>query len=68
MGNGRTLEESGSVWREVVIDAKTRGCFFDADEDESSAQAMTVALLEHVQIDILFNNDSFLFRKARWKV
>ncbi|GLT61225.1 hypothetical protein SLA2020_339470 [Shorea laevis] len=68
VGNGRTLEESGSVWREVVIDAKTRGCFFDADEDESSAQAMTVALLEHVQIDVLFNNDSFLFRKARWKV
>lgn len=68
VGNGPTLDESGSVWMKLVIDAKTRGCFFDADEDDSLAQAMTEAMVEHDQIHILLSNDSFLFRKARWKV
>ena len=68
VGNGATLDESGAVWMELVIDAKSRGCFFDADEDDSLAQAMTDAMVEHDQIHILLANDSFLFRKARWKV
>ncbi|KAE7998939.1 hypothetical protein FH972_003432 [Carpinus fangiana] len=68
VGNGATLDESGSVWMELVIDAKSRGCFFDADEDDSLAQAMTDAMAEHDQIHILLTNDSFLFRKARWKI
>jgi senataxin len=67
VGNGATLDESGSVWMDIVIDAKKRGCFFDAYEDESLAKAM-IGAMEHDHINILLNNDSFLFRKTRWKV
>ncbi|RWR84616.1 helicase SEN1-like protein isoform X1 [Cinnamomum micranthum f. kanehirae] len=33
VGNGSTLSNSGSVWAEVVLDAKNRGCYFNAKED-----------------------------------
>lgn len=68
VGNGATLYQSGSVWKELVIDAKKRGCFYDADEDKSLAQALVATVVENDQMDILLNKDSVLFRKARWKV
>lgn len=68
MGNGATLYQSGSVWKELVIDAKKRGCFYDADEDKSLAQALVATVVENDQMNILLNKDSVLFRKARWKV
>lgn len=68
MGNGATLNNSGSVWAELVIDAKKRGCFYNADEDKDLAKAIAAALVKQGQMDILFRNDSFLLRKNRWKV
>jgi len=41
-----TLLKSGSVWKKLVLDAKERGCFYEANEDKSLAQAITVALVE----------------------
>ncbi|KAL9225088.1 hypothetical protein vseg_001052 [Gypsophila vaccaria] len=32
VGNGSTLANSGTVWQDLVTDAKTRGCYYDADE------------------------------------
>lgn len=63
-----TLNNSGSVWTELVIDAKKRGCFYNADEDKDLAKAITAALVKQGQMGILLRNDSFLFRKNRWKV
>lgn len=68
MGNGATLNNSGTVWTELVIDAKKRGCFYNADEDQSLAEAITAALVKQGQMGSLLNDDSFLFRKTRWKV
>ncbi|XP_075645219.1 helicase SEN1-like [Castanea sativa] len=68
LGNEATLIKRCTIWKDLVIDAKKRGCFYNADEDKSLAQAITVALVEHNQIHILLNMDSFLFKKARWKV
>ncbi|KAG7997202.1 hypothetical protein I3843_01G200400 [Carya illinoinensis] len=67
VGNGATLNNSGTVWTELVIDAKRRGCFYNADEDKSLAKAITAALIKQDQMGTLLNNDSFLFRKTRWK-
>ncbi|XP_050226216.1 uncharacterized protein LOC126676130 [Mercurialis annua] len=68
VGNGATLDNSGSVWKRLIDDAKARECFHNADEDESLVQAITVALVEANQLDELLNMDSILFRNARWKV
>ncbi|KAE8021889.1 hypothetical protein FH972_007739 [Carpinus fangiana] len=68
LGSGVTLLKSDSVWKKLVLDAKERGCFYDANEDKSLAGAITAALVEFEQLDILLRNDSILFREARWKV
>lgn len=59
---------SESVWQKLVIDAKTRGCFFDAEEDDGLACAIAFALLELGQPDGLLHVNSLLFRRSRWKV
>ncbi|XP_074282369.1 uncharacterized protein LOC141606907 [Silene latifolia] len=40
IGNATTLTNSGTVWKDLVNDAKTRGCFYEADEDEEVEHAI----------------------------
>nr|XP_023901274.1 ATP-dependent helicase NAM7-like [Quercus suber] len=68
LGNEATLTKRCTIWKELVIDAKKRRCFYNANEDKGLAQAITVALVECDQMHILFNMDSSLFEKARWRV
>ncbi|KAL5554237.1 hypothetical protein UlMin_041638 [Ulmus minor] len=68
VGNGATLGNSCSVWKKLVIDAKERNCFHNADEEKNLAYAITAALVELQQIHVLPNVDSLLFTNPRWKV
>ncbi|KAI3794405.1 hypothetical protein L1987_37036 [Smallanthus sonchifolius] len=68
LGNESTLVNSGTIWKQLVIDAKNRGCFYNASEDKNLAQAATNALVEHGQLDSLLNTDSLLFKEAKWQV
>jgi senataxin len=68
LGNAVTLLKSDSVWKKLVLDAKERGCFYDANEDKSLARAITAASVQFERLDVLLSNDSPLFREARWKV
>ncbi|KAF5957928.1 hypothetical protein HYC85_005153 [Camellia sinensis] len=68
VGNGSTLRNSGSVWKKLIIDAKARGCFHNADEDRNLALVIIAALVDVDQLDIRLYIDSLLFRGARWKV
>ncbi|XP_010246028.1 PREDICTED: uncharacterized protein LOC104589407 isoform X2 [Nelumbo nucifera] len=68
LGNGETLIKSRTIWKKVVLDAKNRGCFFNADKDKILSEAIISVLIESGQLESLFNMDSLLFRKARWKV
>jgi senataxin len=68
LGDEVTLLNSGSVWKELVLNAKERGCFYEASEDKSLAQAIIAALVELGELVILLKNDSLLFKKAKWKV
>ncbi|KAK8549818.1 hypothetical protein V6N13_055384, partial [Hibiscus sabdariffa] len=68
LGDGRTLAKHESVWQGLVHDAKTRHCFFDADEDKGLAKAIFDAKKEFDQLDDILNHDSVLFKNARWKV
>ncbi|GAB2286435.1 hypothetical protein Dimus_020842 [Dionaea muscipula] len=45
LGNGATLTNSGSVWKRLVDDAKSRGCYYDADDDCKLAQVIADLLL-----------------------
>ncbi|XP_050382841.1 uncharacterized protein LOC126799635 isoform X3 [Argentina anserina] len=68
LGNASTLNASDSVWKKLVLDAKKRNCFYNADEDSNLAQAITTALLKLEQVHSLLNIDSMLFKNAIWKV
>lgn len=68
LGNGPTLENSGTIWARLVSNAKARGCFYNAEDDKNLAQAIATSLVEHGQFHLLQNMDSLLFREARWKV
>lgn len=59
---------SDSIWKKLVLDAKSRGCFYNASEEKNLAQATMDAMIEIGQLDTLFNTDSLPFRNAKWKV
>ncbi|XP_021762238.1 uncharacterized protein LOC110727009 [Chenopodium quinoa] len=69
VGNCTTLTRSGSVWKKVVTDAKTRGCFYDADEDFDLTRAKPGALVKTSQstskLDFF---GSLNLGRAKWKV
>ncbi|KAF7136115.1 hypothetical protein RHSIM_Rhsim08G0022700 [Rhododendron simsii] len=69
LGNGATLITSGSVWKELVVDAKARGCFYDANDDKDLAQAVAGAgaLVELNELDALCITDSQRYPNSRWK-
>ena len=68
LGNERTLTNEENVWKSLVLDAKKRRCFFNADEDKELAKSIWDTKKELDQLDDLLNPDSFLFKKSRWKV
>ncbi|KAK3421370.1 hypothetical protein EUGRSUZ_G02028 [Eucalyptus grandis] len=68
LGNGKTLTKSDSVWKAVVDNAKSRGCFFNVDDDKDLAKAILDVKKENNQLDDLLDRSSVLFRNARWKV
>ncbi|XP_077247016.1 putative ATP-dependent helicase C29A10.10c isoform X2 [Tasmannia lanceolata] len=68
LGNEPTLIKSGSIWKKIAVDAKERGYFFNANEDNSLVEAIIHASIELDQFDDLLHMDSLLFCRARWKV
>lgn len=40
LGNENTLSSDYSLWRNLVNDAKERGCFHNADDDKKLAKAI----------------------------
>ncbi|KAK7300605.1 hypothetical protein RJT34_11453 [Clitoria ternatea] len=51
LGNAATLINSDSVWRKLVLDAKNRECFHNADEDNKLARVIEDALFEVEQLE-----------------
>ncbi|KAF3432418.1 hypothetical protein FNV43_RR27158 [Rhamnella rubrinervis] len=68
LGSERALVSSQSVWTDLVLDAKNRKCFFNADDDKDLAKAILEVKKELDQFDDLLNGDSILFRNCIWKV
>ncbi|KAH7852483.1 hypothetical protein Vadar_025339 [Vaccinium darrowii] len=67
LGNSATLINSNSIWKNLVVDAKARSCFYDASDDKNLAKAVAGALFELNQVDKLHINDSRPFPNTRWR-
>ncbi|BBG93688.1 hypothetical protein Prudu_001774 [Prunus dulcis] len=46
LGNEGTLTNSNSIWKKLILDAKKRDCFYNADDDKNLAQVLAAARLE----------------------
>ncbi|KAG5614102.1 hypothetical protein H5410_013926 [Solanum commersonii] len=68
LGNGTTLVNSCSIWKNLVIDAKARGCYFDVTDEKRLNQGTLNATVELQHIETLLITDSPLFQTAKWKV
>ncbi|OVA00392.1 hypothetical protein BVC80_1181g7 [Macleaya cordata] len=68
VGDGQALIKSDTIWKKLVLDAKDRGCYYNADDDKKLSKAIIDVLVELDQFDDLLNMNSLLFKGARWKV
>jgi len=59
LGNASTLANSDSIWRKLIVDAKRRDCYHNADEDKKLARVIDDVLFE---IELLEESES-KFRK-----
>ena len=62
------MTNSGSIWKELVFDAKQRQCFFNVDDDKECAKTILEVKKEFDQVDDLLNGDNTFLKSARWKV
>jgi len=68
LGNEWAITNNENVWKAIVLDAKNRKCFFNADQDEEMAKAVLDSRKEADQFDDLLDTNSVLFRSKLWKV
>ncbi|KAI3995456.1 hypothetical protein MKX01_006678 [Papaver californicum] len=68
LGDGKALMNNESVWRKIVLDAKRRGCYFNAEEDKRLSKVIIDSLVECGQLNDLLRMKSLIFKGARWKV
>lgn len=69
VGNAATLEKSDSVWTALIRNAKKRGCYFDAVQNQNLSRAILKIQKEQDQIDALLAADpGMLIQSAKWKV
>lgn len=55
LGNGKTLHNSESVWKKLIVDAKNRGCFYNIQEDKCLATDSNKSFeFQDVQLSKLF--------------
>ncbi|XP_047257408.1 uncharacterized protein LOC107851193 isoform X2 [Capsicum annuum] len=58
----------GSIWKNLVVDAKARGCYFDVTDNNRLNQAILNTTIELDKLKTLLRTDSPIFESAQWKV
>ncbi|KAF0933823.1 hypothetical protein E2562_019280 [Oryza meyeriana var. granulata] len=66
LGNATTLASTKTIWREIVADAKERGCLFNANEDKELNSAIIKAVIELDEVDDLLKMDSLRISGSRF--
>ncbi|TVU39105.1 hypothetical protein EJB05_12510, partial [Eragrostis curvula] len=65
LGNATTLAGGKTIWREIVADAKDRGCFFNAKDDKDLSNAIIKAVIELDEVENLLNLDGLRIGGSR---
>lgn len=60
--------KKGSVWESMLLDAKARKCFYQADENKELAKVIIEVKKDLKQLDELLSGETTLFRSTTWKV
>ncbi|KAG5046078.1 hypothetical protein JHK86_015484 [Glycine max] len=68
LGNERALTNNENVWRAIVLDCKSRKCFFNVDQDTKMAKTILDAIEKSDQFDYLLDANSVHFKNALWKI
>lgn len=55
LGNATTLVSSKTIWQKIVADAKDRGCFFNANDDNDLSRAIIKAVIELDEVENVLN-------------
>ncbi|PHT27285.1 hypothetical protein CQW23_33111 [Capsicum baccatum] len=58
----------GEKIKNLVVDAKARGCYFDVTNDNRLNQAILNTTIELDKLETLLRTDSPIFESAQWKV
>ena len=53
------------MWQKIVADAKERGCFFNANDDQDLSGAIIKAVIELDEVESLLNMDSLRIGGSR---
>jgi len=62
LGDAKTLASGKTIWRQIVADAKDRGRFFDAKDDEDLSNAVIKAAIDLDQVESLLKFDGLRIR------
>ena len=62
------MSKSGTVWTNIVDDAKRRNCIFNATNDATMYKLILQVKQDLDELEDLLNADSVFFRNTRWKV
>ncbi|KAM3369762.1 hypothetical protein ACQJBY_017559 [Aegilops geniculata] len=68
VGNANTLSKGGTVWTDIVVDARRRNCIFNATNDATMCKLILQVKQDLDELDDLLNADSVVFSNTRWKV
>ncbi|KAI3700085.1 hypothetical protein L2E82_44701 [Cichorium intybus] len=68
LGDERVLLNGGSYWEQLLLEAKARQCFFQANEHKDLAKVIVEVKKDLHQLDELLIGESSLFRSTTWKV
>ncbi|GJS35388.1 DNA helicase, UvrD/REP type, P-loop containing nucleoside triphosphate hydrolase [Tanacetum coccineum] len=68
LGDERVHLKKGSVWESMLLDAKARKCFYQADEHKELAKVIIEVKKDLHQLDELLSGETTLFRSTTWKV
>lgn len=57
-----------SIWKSLILDAKDRQCFFQADEHKDLVKVIVEVKKDLHQLDELLSGETKLFKSTTWKV
>lgn len=62
------MSKGGTVWTDIVDDARRRNCIFNATNDATMCKLILQVKQDLDELDDLLNADSAVFSNTRWKV